>query len=120
MRLCANENVPEDCVKKLRQDGHDVLWIRESAPGSSDLDVLARAHEENRLLVTFDKDFGQLVFRRGAKASHGIILFRISQPSSVAIAERVSTALALRDDWSGHFSVVDEFGIRMRTLPAIP
>ena len=60
MRLCANENIPEDCVVKLRQQGHDVLWIRESAPGCSDQDVLARAHVENRLIITFDKDFGQL------------------------------------------------------------
>jgi len=120
MRLCANENISGDCVAKLRQNGHDVLWIRESAPGSPDEIVLARAHSENRLLLTFDKDFGQLVFHRGARASHGIILFRISQTSSAAAAERVSTALALRDDWTGHFSVVDDFGIRMRHLPKIP
>jgi predicted nuclease of predicted toxin-antitoxin system len=120
MRLCANENISEDCVVKLRQNGHDVLWIRESAPGSSDEDVLARAHRENRVLITFDKDFGQLVFQQGARAAHGVILFRISQFSSVAAAERVSAALTLRDDWTGHFSVVDDFGIRMRLLPKIP
>jgi len=34
MRLCANENLPEDCVTRLRQSGHDVLWIREAMPGS--------------------------------------------------------------------------------------
>ena len=43
MRLCANENIPEDCVLRLRQDGHDVLWIREAAPGIPDNAVLARA-----------------------------------------------------------------------------
>ena len=117
MRLCANENISEDCVVKLRQKGHDVLWIRESAPGSPDADVLACAHRENRLLITFDKDFGQLVFQQGARASHGVILFRISQISAAVAAERVSAALGLRDDWSGHFSVVDDFGIRMRPLP---
>jgi predicted nuclease of predicted toxin-antitoxin system len=117
MRLCANENISEDCVLKLRQTGHDVLWIRESAPGCTDEDVLVRAHKESRTLITFDKDFGHLVFQRGAQASHGVILFRISQSSSAASAERVQTALALRDDWAGHFSVVDDFGIRMRLLP---
>lgn len=117
MRLCANENISEDCVVKLRQNGHDVLWIRENAPGSTDEEVLARAHRENRLLITFDKDFGQLVFQQGAQASHGVILFRIAQLSSAVTAERVSAALTLRDDWTGHFSVVDDFGIRMRLLP---
>jgi predicted nuclease of predicted toxin-antitoxin system len=120
MRLCANENIPQDCVVKLRQHGHDVLWIRESAPGSADEDVLARAHRENRVLITFDKDFGRLVFQRGAPASHGIILFRISPVSSAVIAERVASALAWRDDWTGHLSVIDDFGIRMRNLPNSP
>jgi predicted nuclease of predicted toxin-antitoxin system len=120
MRLCANENISEDCVAKLRQNGHDVLWIRESAPGSTDEDVLVRARKENPLLLTFDKDFGQLVFHHGAQAAHGVILFRISQISSSVAAERVSSALASRGDWSGHFTVVDDFGIRMRPLPKFP
>jgi predicted nuclease of predicted toxin-antitoxin system len=120
MRLCANENISEDCVVKLRRNGHDVLWIRESAPGSSDEDVLVRAHREERLLITFDKDFGDLVFRRGAQASHGVILFRISQSSATVTAERVHAVLVSRTDWMGHFSVVDDFGIRMRFLPKAP
>lgn len=120
MRLCANENIPEDCVICLRQGGHDVLWIREAAPGSSDSEVLARAFAEARILITFDKDFGELVYLSGAKSSNGIVLFRISQPSSAAIAERVSVVLNSRDDWAGHFSVVDNFAVRMRLLPQRP
>lgn len=116
MRLCANENLPQDCVVRLRQDGHDVLWIRETSPGSPDEMVLARAYAESRLLITFDKDFGELVFRRGTKATHGIVLFRIPQPSASAVAARVAAILASRDDWLGHFSVVEEFAIRMRPL----
>lgn len=117
MRLCANENIPEDCVTRLRQDGHDVLWIREAAPGSSDQAVLARAIAEDRLLITFDKDFGQMVYRSGVVALGGIILFRISQPSPEAVAARVAAVLSSRDDWHGHFSVVDDSTIRMRPLP---
>jgi len=116
MRICANENISGDCVRRLRDLGHDVLWIREAAPGSSDIDVLARAMAEDRLLVTFDKDFGALVFNLGIKASHGIVLFRISQPSSLVVAERVASILASRDDWAGHFSVIDDGAIRMRRL----
>lgn len=119
MRLCANENLPGDCVLRLRQDGHDVLWIREAAPGSSDNAVLARAREENRLLITFDKDFGELVFRHGAKASQGVVLFRIAQPSATAVAARIAVILASRDDWAGNFSVVEEFAVRMRSLPDV-
>src|SRR5260370_13703323 len=116
MRLCANENISEDCVIRLRQTGHDVLWIREGAPGSPDPEVLARALAEGRLLITFDKDFGELVFRRGAKAARGIVLFRIAQPSSAAVSERVAAVLASRDDLAGHFIVVDDFPICKRPM----
>jgi predicted nuclease of predicted toxin-antitoxin system len=117
MRLCANENIAEDCVSRLRQRGHDVLWIRETAAGSSDLEVISRARSEQRLLITFDKDFGEMVFRQAANTTHGIILFRISQPSSMAVSERIASVLDSRNDWSGHFSVVDDSTIRMRLLP---
>ena len=84
---------------------------------AADPEVRTRALAEDRLLITFDKDFGELVFRRGAKASQGVVLFRISQPSAAAAAERVAAVLASRDDWPGHFSIVDDFTIRIRRLP---
>lgn len=117
MRLCANENLPLDCVIRLRQDGHDVLWIRESAPGSSDESVLGRAHKKGRILIAFDKDFGELVFRQGKKASHGIVLFRIAQPSVSLVAARIAAVLGSRNDWQGNFSVVEESAVRIRPLP---
>jgi predicted nuclease of predicted toxin-antitoxin system len=117
MRLCANENLSADCIARLRQGGHDVLWIREAAPGSPDIAVINRALAEDRLLITFDKDFGELVFRSGVKSLRGIVLLRISQASASAVAERVAAVLASRDDWAGHFSIVDDFAVRMRRLP---
>ena len=117
MLLCANENIPGDCVVLLRQRGHDVLWIRESAPGLSDNEVLARARAESRLLLTFDKEFGELAFRHGAKASQGIILFRISMPSPALTAEKVAAVLDSRKDWKNKFTVVDNRTVRMRPLP---
>ena len=79
--------------------------------------MLARALAEKRLLLTFDKDFGALVFKRGSAASAGIVLFRISQPSATAVAVAVTRIIASRNDWSGHFSVVDDRTVRMRVLP---
>ena len=117
MRLCANENLPEACIIALRQAGHDMVWIRETAPGSLDTVVLSHAQAEERLLITFDKDFGDLVFHRGLAASHGIILFRILQPSAGILAQRVVAILASRRDWHGQYSVVEEHSIRMRPLP---
>ncbi len=89
---------------------------RGEAPGSSDPVVLSIAQSEERLLITFDKDFGELVYRRGAPASLGIVLFRLRKRSPAYLATHVIRVLESRPDWSGHFSVVDENSIRMRRL----
>jgi predicted nuclease of predicted toxin-antitoxin system len=95
MRLLANENFPLEAVQALRLAGHDAAWIREDAPGSPDDAVLSRAARERRLLLTFDKDFGALVFRRGANASNGIVLFRVILPPH-KLAQFVVATLAAR------------------------
>ena len=87
LRLLANKNFPGDAVTALQQVGHDIVWIRTAAPGSSDPSVLAKARAENRILITFDKDFGELVFRHGLPATSGVILFRISAPSAEYMLE---------------------------------
>jgi len=117
MRLLANENFPLDAVEALRANGHDVAWIREDGRGSRDEQVLARAQQERRVLVTFDKDFGELAFRSRLPASSGVILFRISTPSSKDVARIAVQALASREDWGGHFSVIEDRRIRMTRLP---
>ncbi|MBI5296999.1 MAG: DUF5615 family PIN-like protein [Chloroflexi bacterium] len=116
MRLLANENFPLDAVQALRTNGHDVAWIREDARGSADDKVLIRAQEEKRILITFDKDFGELAFRSKLPADCGIILFRITPVSSTYIAQVAVQALASRKDWAGHFSVVEDQRIRMTSL----
>jgi predicted nuclease of predicted toxin-antitoxin system len=116
MRFLADENFPLDAVEALCQKGHDVAWIRADSPGISDPEVLERAQAENRIVLTFDKDFGELAFRAKVPATAGIILFRIQAPSSLVIAEKVTRAIAFRDDWAGHFSVVDDDKVRMRVL----
>lgn len=118
MRLLANENIPAEAITALRAAGHDVEWVAERMSGATDLVVLDRARTEDRLLITFDKDFGELVFRRGRGASAGLVLFRISCPTPAAVAARVAAALASRDDWAGSFSVVEDDRIRMTALPS--
>jgi len=116
VRFLANENVPLSVVKGLRDDGHDTAWIREDAPGSTDDQVLERAVVEGRVLLTFDKDFGEMVFLRGADGSKGIVLCRGMGASPEETASFVRAAIASRSDWTGHFSVVERGRIRMRAL----
>ena len=81
MRFLANENFPADAVTQLKAAGHDIVWVRTAAPGMKDEDVLAWAAREARIVLTFDKDFGELAFRYGLPAECAIILFRIATPS---------------------------------------
>ena len=114
MRFLANENIPNDAVLALKEKGHDVAWVRIEAPGSCDADVLNRAIAEERVLVTFDKDFGELAFRSHLPAKCGIILLRIPEQSPAYIAKIITTAIESRTDWEGHFSVIEEQKIRMK------
>lgn len=117
MRILADENFPGDAVEALRHQGYDVVWVRTDAPGSSDRIILARAQAENRIIVTFDKDFGELAFRVGLPTASGVILFRIASSSSEHIAQLVVVVLASRTDWAEHLTVVESDRIRMKLLP---
>ena len=116
MRLLADENVPGDLVNGLRAAEQDVVWVRRDAPGASDEEILQWAQREARVVLTFDKDFGDLAYESRLPASSGIILVRIQRLDGPAIA-RLSVLLASRDDWAGHFSVVGPDRVRMRELP---
>jgi len=117
MRILADENIPGRAVEALSDRGHDVRWVRADARGSTDRDVLALAVADERVLVTFDKDFGELVFRVGLPASCGVVLFRIMSSSPSQVTERIVTILESRTDWVGAFAVVEQDRIRMIKLP---
>ena len=77
MKLLADESVDWPIIARLRDDGHDVPAIAEDSPGLPDLGVLARAHAEGVVLITGDKDFGELVYRQ--KLPHaGVLLLRLA------------------------------------------
>ena len=116
MQFLANENFPLDAVEAIRKLDHDVVWIRKDAPGSKDRDILARAVGEQRVLLTFDKDFGELAFRFGLPATCGIVLFRLEASSSAVLASLVAAAIQSRSDWSGQFAVIEPGRIRIRPL----
>ena len=80
MRFLADENVPSVTVRALQEAGHDVAWVITTAPGTGDQDVLAWTAHERRILLTFDKDFGELARRAGLPAVCGVLLFRVPMP----------------------------------------
>jgi predicted nuclease of predicted toxin-antitoxin system len=117
MRILANENFPRGAVEALRARGHDVFWARTDSPGCPDLEVINRAASEHRILITFDKDFGELAFRRQLSSPAGIILFRMKAPSAKHVGHVAVAVLEGRTDWAGHFSVIEEGRVRMTPLP---
>jgi len=119
VRFLLNENISGAVIRALREQGHDVLAAKESMRGELDEAVLARARAEQRIVVTQDKDFGELAFRAGMPMHCGIILFRLSGAKFPKDDARIIDVLNSRDDFSGHFSVVTETQIRIRPLPEI-
>ena len=119
MRLLADENIPRLVVEFICSRGHDAIWVGNVAPGITDREVLSLATTQKRTLITFDTDFGELVFRLGIGAPFGIILFRLPPDSPSGIAQSIISALESQQDWVNHFSIVDENRIRMRSLSVL-
>lgn len=116
MRLLADENFPGSAVAALEAAGHDVVWIGLAAPGATDSEVLARAVRDERILLTFDKDFGELARASTLPRACGIVLFRTPIPKAANVGHRLADLVTARDDWAGHFSVVELGRVRMRPL----
>jgi len=114
MNLVADENIDRGIVERLRLDGHQVEWIAEVSPSVSDEEVLCLAASSGALLITEDKDFGELVYRRNLSHS-GVLLIRLEGLDNFTKAEVVSRAV--RDnqiELAGAFSVVSADSIRIR------
>jgi predicted nuclease of predicted toxin-antitoxin system len=88
VRLLADEGVDAPTVARLRADGHDVTYVAELMPGITDEAVLDLANAESRVLLTADKDFGELVFRMG-RVTVGVLLLRLAGLGTEARAEMV-------------------------------
>ncbi|MBE7492375.1 MAG: DUF5615 family PIN-like protein [Planctomycetes bacterium] len=119
MRLLADENLPEPLVKRLRAEGHDVVFMQEQVAGADDTGVAAQAETEVRILVSCDKDFGELVFARQV-AVVGVVLLRLEGMAYDKRAERVLQALNGDITLEGQFTVVEPARIRQRPLPRSP
>ena len=114
MKLLADEGVDRPIVERLRADGHDVLYVAEIEPGSSDDAVLTKAAEAKRLLLTSDNDFGELVFREHRTTS-GVLLIRLAGLGAAIKAELTATALALHGrEMADAFTVLTPGLVRIR------
>jgi len=90
MDFLANENFPLLGVQLLREAGHRVVSVVQEAPGSKDEDILKRAYTERLIILTFDRDYGELIYRHQALPPAGVVYFRFapatpSEPAEILI-----------------------------------
>ncbi len=116
MKFVADEGVDLQIVHALRKDGHDVLYIAEIDSGITDKQVLDYANSEERILMTRDKDFGELVYRDRMIHS-GIVLNRLFELSTEQKAKLVMSVIKrFEKELSGSFTVIQPGKIRIRKL----
>jgi predicted nuclease of predicted toxin-antitoxin system len=111
----ADENVPRQIIERLRADGHTVTAVRDTTPQATDDVVLSDSNRMGAVLLTIDKDFGELTFRLG-KAGTGIALLRLEGISTAGKAEIVSAAVkTLGERMAGSFVVIAPGRLRLRS-----
>jgi len=114
MNLLADEGIDKQIVDRLRQDGHVVVYIAEAAPSITDDVILAMANQQEALLVTRDKDFGELVYRLN-RVTDGVLLVRLDGVHSTTKATWVSAAITTHGtEMVGAFTVISPGSIRIR------
>ncbi|HQR41090.1 MAG TPA: DUF5615 family PIN-like protein [Gemmatales bacterium] len=117
MRLFADENLPAGILNWLRTSGHDVISASEMQCGEADERWLQLANADQRLIVTADKDFGELIYREGL-SSYGVILLRMDDAPVRDWIVRLQEAWSIVEaNPNNKFIVISTKRVRVRKLP---
>jgi len=117
MRFLADENVSRLVIERLRSSGFEVISIGETRSGAPDKDVLDAAAAEDCILLTEDRDFGELVIRQRL-AVRGMILLEMDRLSNATEADVVAEVVSAHADrLLGNLLVIEPGRIRVRPLP---
>lgn len=113
-KLLLDENIGPVVAGQLREAGYEAVSIFEEMRGVEDSAVLDRAMEEQRVVVTLDRDFGALIFR-DSKHHVGVLYLRLRKESAENIAKVLLNALSIHgQELQGKFVVVSDYRIRIR------
>ncbi|HMQ03625.1 MAG TPA: DUF5615 family PIN-like protein [Pyrinomonadaceae bacterium] len=114
MKILADESIESEIIRALRAAGHEVADIKEISPGIDDIEVLSRAAASEAILLTNDKDFGELIYRDRLIAS-GVILLRFGKLEIKQRIELLKTVLEeQKAKLTRSFTVVTAVGVRIR------
>jgi predicted nuclease of predicted toxin-antitoxin system len=115
--VVVDENVHSIVLQRLRDSGIEVEAIAESSPGISDAEILARDGLADCVLVTYDSDFGELIFKRDMPTPHALIYSRLGRAEPRYVADRI-LALLEKGFEAGHCYVILKDGVRVRPFSA--
>jgi len=114
MKFVADENVDLPIIARLRNDGHDVYAVIEMSAGISDDEVLEQANRQGVVLLTGDKDFGELVYR-DKRFACGIVLIRLAGLNNIEKVEIVASVINEHANELGNaFTVISRHNLRIR------
>jgi predicted nuclease of predicted toxin-antitoxin system len=111
----ANENFPRPSILFLREHGYNVLSIQEAHQGISDNEVMLIAKEQNLIILTFDRDYGELIFRYAIENPPSVVYFRSKGDGPLFVGQILHDLLLSNQiDISAAFTVIDKSSIRQR------
>ena len=116
MELLADENQHPIVVARLRAAGHEVEFILESTPGAKDGEILNRPDIGRMIFLTYDRDFGDLIFKRGSPVPRSLVYTRLNRVDPSDIADRLIAVLDTGVP-AGHVVTIGKNGIRTRPFP---
>lgn len=116
MRFLANENSPFPSIKFLRQAGYNILSISELYPGISDNEVIDKATSDNSIILTFDKDYGEIIFKHGLESPPAVIFFRFKGEDPEIAGQLLLDLMKNKNlKVENKFTVIEKESIRQRT-----
>ena len=116
MDLLADENQHPRVVARLRDAGYKVEFIIESSAGEQDEEILSRPNIGSKILLTYDRDFGDLIFHRGYPSPFALLYTRLNRAEPERIADRLLAELEAGIT-PGHMTIITDDGVRLRPFP---
>jgi len=114
MKFLANENFPFPSVKTLRDKGFEVISISETYSGIADSKVIEIALEKELIILTFDKDYGELIYRKDIVKAASVVFFRYKGTDPKFAANQLLSLIKNNITLENSFTVIDQESIRQR------